>query len=57
MQINELLNRINIKQNIKQIPDLQIGDGKLKPHFEFSLKPTKLKEWWENFKFNVTINW
>jgi len=41
---------------MNKIEDLEIK-GKLKPRFEFKLKPTKLKEWWENFKFNGTINW
>jgi hypothetical protein len=44
----------NHKMN--KIKDLEIK-GKLKPRFEFGLKPTKLKEWLKNFEFKFTINW
>ena len=46
---------INNKMN--NIPELQIGDGRLKQRFEFKFNPTKIKEWWLNFKFNMNINW
>ena len=43
----------NNKMN--KIQELEIK-GKLKPHFEFWLKPTKLKEWLKNFEFGCKIN-
>ena len=48
MKIDELLNKINIKQDIRPIPKLQIGDGKLKKRFDIQIG-------WKKFK--ITINW
>ena len=50
-----MINYKNDKMN--NIPKLQIGNDKLKPRFEFWIKPTNLKEWLKNFGFKFTINW
>lgn len=47
---------VNISQPNKNIPELEIKD-KLKPRFEFWIKPTNIKEWLKNFEFKFTINW
>ena len=42
-----------VKQKIKEIPPLQIGNDKLKPHFEWSGWLKLLVE----KTFKITINW
>ena len=41
---------------MNNIPELEIK-GKEKPRFEFWIKPTKIKEWLQNFEFKFTIKW
>ena len=48
MKIDELLNKINIKQDIRPIPKLQIGDGKLKKRFDIQIG-------WK--KFTIIVRW
>lgn len=44
---------MEIKQQIKLIPPLEIGDGKEKKAFEFNWKFKNLKDWFLGF----TIRW
>lgn len=44
---------MNVQQKIKPIQPLQIGNDKIKPHFEWSGWLKLLKE----KMFKITINW
>lgn len=44
---------VNISQDNKPIPELQIGDGKLKPRLKIDWKFKSLKDWFLGF----TIRW